>query len=617
MKAGMTRSALKRTGSIVWFLAGGFALAPVGSLAQAPTSLPVYNVIWNRVPDASAKLLASQLKLAALPVSADGSVQYMNAGRFQQVPTKQLGAGPKDEHGNATTQEALDFANIAKIRALPPTSAQAITDRALKAAGLLPAGATASFGNSSFEAYDIKGNRISSVSLDTHVNYSVRLENLRLIGPGAKIKLVLAGDGSVTNLNYSWRGLQRGSAVPLISPATAEKIARLQLADQSAGGPIELKYELVYYAPPMSVGSVRALYPHYKFVGTQYLKDGSALPLRSLLVPAISNVPTAKISASASGSKVTASVAISGGTAPYSVYWNSSHTTFSPSFAQSGPKIAYSVMSQTSQALVDLVSATIVDANGLIVTAKLPVTVLTPLVFIRYLPDIGGARVGTEWIGLSAGLGGSAANAGGFVAQSLANAVPVMFNWGDLNAWERDFKDPAFAGGNDTNWVDAVDMVFYTGHANGDGFAFTSLMNDTFLSYTDAYWGNRDLEWLVIAACGPLQEWSSGLTVRNRWGRAFKGLHILMGYATTSLDNVIEGSTVAGLSMGAARLPIRCAWMHAAQNSQPADVIWGAMGPIRADGVSNFNDHFWGRGAVGPDIRGAAIWGFWVLRAPC
>ncbi|HZP83062.1 MAG TPA: DUF6345 domain-containing protein [Chthonomonadaceae bacterium] len=90
-----------------------------------------------------------------------------------------------------------------------------------------------------------------------------------------------------------------------------------------------------------------------------------------------------------------------------------------------------------------------------------------------------------------------------------------------------------------------------------------------------------------------------------------------MGYATTSFDNVIEGSTVAGLSMGAAHLPIRCAWMHAAQNSQPAEVIWGAMGPFRADGVSNFNDHFWGRGPVGPDIRGLAIAGFWVLRAPC
>jgi len=124
---------------------------------------------------------------------------------------------------------------------LTPAAAQEITDRALKGAGLLPAGATATFGNSSFEAYDTKGNRISSVNLDTHVSYSVRLENLRLIGPGAKIKLVLAGDGSVTSLNYAWRGLQKGSLVPLISPAEAERRARLQLADQAAGGPIELK----------------------------------------------------------------------------------------------------------------------------------------------------------------------------------------------------------------------------------------------------------------------------------------------------------------------------------------------------------------------------------------
>jgi hypothetical protein len=122
-------------------------------------------------------------------------------------------------------------------------------------------------------------------------------------------------------------------------------------------------------------------------------------------------MPTAKITATASADKVTASVAVSGGTAPYAIYWNSSHTTFSPSLAQSGSKLTYSVMSQTSQALVDTVSATVIDANGLITTAKLPVTVLTPQILIRLWTDIPGARVGTEWIGLSAGLGGSAANA--------------------------------------------------------------------------------------------------------------------------------------------------------------------------------------------------------------
>src|SRR5205085_429803 len=127
--------------------------------------------------------------------------------------------------------------------------------------------------------------------------------------------------------------------------------------------------------------------------------------------------------------------------------------------AQSGLKITYPVASQTTQPIADTVSATIVDANGLLVTADLVVNIATPQLIIRLWPDIPGARVGTEWIGLSAGLSGSAANAGGFVAQSLANGVPVLFNWGDLNAWERDFKDPFFSG-DDSNWADAVDMVF-------------------------------------------------------------------------------------------------------------------------------------------------------------
>jgi hypothetical protein len=91
------------------------------------------------------------------------------------------------------------------------------------------------------------------------------------------------------------------------------------------------------------------------------------------------------------------------------------------------------------------------------------------------------------------------------------DGIPTQFHWTNNNAWEQDFKDPTFPGGADSTYVDDVDAVFYGGHANGDGFTFPTSRTDTFLHFNDARWGNRDLEWLGIAACGPLQDVSSGL----------------------------------------------------------------------------------------------------------
>ncbi|MCC6559103.1 MAG: hypothetical protein IT372_39770 [Polyangiaceae bacterium] len=134
--------------------------------------------------------------------------------------------------------------------------------------------------------------------------------------------------------------------------------------------------------------------------------------------------------------------------------------------------------------------------------------------------------VGTEWIGTCGGLGGSAGNAGGFVNRFLASGVWPQFNWGGENAWEIHFKDPMYLGW-DSSYADAVNLVFYTGHAGGDGFAFCSSGTDTWLDLgTEAKLGNTNLDWLVIAACGPLQG--------TQWPSSFAGLHLLLGYTTVS-----------------------------------------------------------------------------------
>jgi hypothetical protein len=216
--------------------------------------------------------------------------------------------------------------------------------------------------------------------------------------------------------------------------------------------------------------------------------------------------------------------------------------------------------------------------------------------------------VGAEYIGVSQGLGGSQGNANGFVNTMTSKGIPVQFLWGDYAAWEQDFKDPS-QGGDDSNWVDDVDMTFYTGHANGDGFTFPGNNDDGFLHYNDAVWGNRDLEWLVIAACGPLQLDSGGLRWWQRWGPAFQGLHQLLGYTNVSWDNTDEGRLMAEKVLGTKILwftigarTVRQAWVETATEVQPSSVTWAYMVPYGPNGSSNLNDYFWGRGTTTFDI---------------
>jgi hypothetical protein len=216
--------------------------------------------------------------------------------------------------------------------------------------------------------------------------------------------------------------------------------------------------------------------------------------------------------------------------------------------------------------------------------------------------------VGAEYIGVSQGLNGSQANATGFVNTMSANGVPSQFLWGDYAAWERDFKDPS-KNGNDSNWVDDVDMTFYTGHADGNGFTFPGNNDDGALHYNDAAWGNRDLEWLVIAACGPLQLESNGLRWHQRWGPAFRGLHQLLAYTNVSLDNTDEGRFMAtymmGLDAGWFQIQpqtVRQAWVSTATAVQPSTVTWAYMVPYGAGNASNLDDYFWGKGTTTFDI---------------
>lgn len=216
----------------------------------------------------------------------------------------------------------------------------------------------------------------------------------------------------------------------------------------------------------------------------------------------------------------------------------------------------------------------------------------------------------TSWIGASQNLGGSAANATGFVNRLSGNGWAVNFNWGEENCWESDWRRDA------GTWVDAADFVFYTGHAAPDGWAFNApddgWMHNSEVNASTMLWGKNDLEWMVIAACGPLQD---NLIVPNggdafgRWQGAFKGLHQLLGYGAATFDNEREGNLLAQYCLEGHT--IIDAWLRTAREVQPSTnpysapmgpKIWvGAMYGYSSSETNPLLDHIWGRGSVAPD----------------
>jgi hypothetical protein len=225
----------------------------------------------------------------------------------------------------------------------------------------------------------------------------------------------------------------------------------------------------------------------------------------------------------------------------------------------------------------------------------------------------------TSWIGPSQGLPGSPANAQGFVNGLSAHGWTINFNFGEANAWESDWN------ANDDVYVDAADFVFYTGHADANGWVL-NMPNDTSLSWNevgawpgspDDLYGQNDLEWFIVAACGPHQSTHFTTSVSNafdRWRGTFDGLHIFMGYGAVTNDNTTEGARITEL--GRAGWTLIDAWFRTAWEIQPTTNGWSAPnGPTvfvtamyaHMGDHATRNDHMHGAGTVVyPDPIGPA-----------
>jgi hypothetical protein len=229
-------------------------------------------------------------------------------------------------------------------------------------------------------------------------------------------------------------------------------------------------------------------------------------------------------------------------------------------------------------------------------------------------------------------------DAGGLYDELVNNDGWVgLFNWGDSNAWEDDFKRAA-KGGHAHDWVEQCDIVYFTGHGSPSGFYFRSDVPDDSLvegdyvsgpTNGDLRLGTGELEWLALEVCNTLQMDATiggvNRDVFDRWAEAFQGLHTILSFTTTSLDLATPGRYLATFLDGRwlnelfgfpfpIRIPYKVidAWFVMAELCQPDDVE-AAVLYANTEGTDTENDYAWGHGHVSADpVPGRANWFSWT-----
>jgi hypothetical protein len=282
---------------------------------------------------------------------------------------------------------------------------------------------------------------------------------------------------------------------------------------------------------------------------------------------------------------------------------------------------------------METVNVTVTDANGVSVQAHQNLMVqATPVLVVAH----GGGGIfssGPQWgteSPVDPGLG--ATDTADWRARMLADpgAGSECFLWTLNTAWLGDFINPPvphvvppnpMVNGDDDyhNWgVDSADIVLYIGHGNPTVITFSVTpplffnnpqLNKAWGATPDV--GYDPLDWLCLLSCEVLSNNWSGLTAPQRWGGAFDGLHVLTGFKTLAWAGTgFTGTFADNMMLGAPQTIVK-SWFNAAMADGTG--LAAAMGPIGPGNTLDFNDHYWGKGPVGPTIKAPQIQGWWYV----
>ncbi len=241
--------------------------------------------------------------------------------------------------------------------------------------------------------------------------------------------------------------------------------------------------------------------------------------------------------------------------------------------------------------------------------------------------DTNTKEVGVEWVNNYHGQPGWGDltmcddDAGGFRSTLVAQGFTGSWNFGDDNAWEMDFERQDL-GGRDQTRADDVDFVYFAGHGQSDSFRFGVNHDgngvDTLqLRFSEAQWGDRDLEWVTLSACSVL----NFATITN-WRPVFDTyLHGICGFHTAMADTDDLGRLFAEyLTNVRGPYQIREAWTRATQaDPHQASSVYAAC--YRRINLNSYGDPIydfgndWASGYMGNEHWSS--WDFAYTRWSC
>jgi hypothetical protein len=539
----------------------GLSLLLGGQPRETPRpSLPIYRLSPHRCT------LARLQELARRTVRAEGASGAASSNRLR------LRSGGKvvEIHKASGGCWAADHDHLWNWEARPKlpgrTEAIKIAHECLQASQCLPEPgvshparvALASLPSTRMVKFDVKSRKRSPVIvLDQQVNFTTTLQvagpggavqTLPVVGGGGEFNITLGHKGQVIAFSGVWRPIDRVEKwVSVIPRARADELYLKQMAQPGLKVVIQT-VTLAYYSAP-ATQEQHFLYPVYAYTGVAE-RDGKSFSLRTVLLPATEFVPP-----------VTASAVV---------------PPPQPERTDKDLPLASSRISEAQKDPLKLRTAACSWQEG----------------------------------------DKAAANAAGFLQGLKKDGWTINFDWGGRNAWVSDWADKA------DKWVDAADLVFYTGTANagagwylwdrgaGASTTLTSARVTTIPGPVGPLWGQRNLEWIVIGACGPLQdnelEMFDGDAIA-RWKDTFHGLHQILGYASQTVATTEEGRLFTQYCCEDEETTIQ-AWFRTAKEVQPSHIPGGGPQVYAAamyagchGKASPAHDHLWGHGFVADD----------------
>lgn len=201
-------------------------------------------------------------------------------------------------------------------------------------------------------------------------------------------------------------------------------------------------------------------------------------------------------------------------------------------------------------------------------------------------------RTGVEWIDTFSGpckqtnLLYRANDAEGFQTAMASYGHTSVFDWGDENAWETDFRSPDF-GGDALNWSDNVHFCYFTDHGSNSDSVFQiyfTAQHDNCSGSSDQWkLGAKSLKWVVFDACDLVL--TADAASVSEWFGPMQGVHIVFGFVGLGYDDGGRGASFGNDAGSGAGLSN--AWLADAVGSGPNQTaIAIAAGSSQAEAIN-------------------------------